>query len=136
MALSPLNQRRWSNFKRNRRAFWSLIIFTVVFVISLFAEFIANDRPILIHYRGEYFTPIFNFYPETTFGGDFKTEAVYTDPVVECLIVSGGIEDCFDLPEEMLEQIDSGDRVVKVFCKVFERSESSDRAEFELALAA
>lgn len=108
MALSPLNQRRWSNFKRNRRAFWSLIIFTVVFVISLFAEFIANDRPILIHYRGEYFTPIFNFYPETTFGGDFKTEAVYTDPVVECLIVSGGIEDCFDLPEEMLEQIDSG----------------------------
>ena len=108
MALSPLNQRRWSNFKRNRRALWSLIIFTVMFVVSLFAEFIANDRPILINYRGEYFTPIFNFYPETTFGGDFKTEAVYTDPVVECLIASGGIEDCFDEPEEMLEQIDAG----------------------------
>jgi len=108
MALSPLNQRRWSNFKRNRRAFWSLIIFSVVFVLSLFAEFLANDRPILINYRGEFYTPIFNFYPETTFGGDFKTEAVYTDPVVECLIASGGVEDCFDIPEEMLEQIDAG----------------------------
>ena len=108
MALSPLNQRRWNNFKRNRRAFWSLIIFCVAFGVSLFAEFIANDRPILINYKGEFYTPIFNFYPETTFGGDFKTEAVYNDPVVECLIASGGIEDCFDVPEDMLEQIDAG----------------------------
>ena len=108
MALSPLNQRRWNNFQRNRRAFWSLIIFCVAFGVSLFAEFIANDRPILINYKGEFYTPIFNFYPETTFGGDFKTEAVYNDPVVECLIASGGIEDCFDVPEDMLEQIDAG----------------------------
>ncbi|SMP26859.1 ABC transporter permease [Shimia sagamensis] len=108
MALSPLNQRRWSNFKRNRRALWSLNIFSVVFVLSLFAEFIANDRPILINYRGEFYTPIFNFYPETTFGGDFKTEAVYNDPVVECLITTGGVEDCFDVPEDMLEQVAAG----------------------------
>ena len=108
MALSPLNQRRWSNFKRNRRALWSLNIFLVVFVLSLFAEFLANDRPILINYRGEFYTPIFNFYPETTFGGDFKTEAVYNDPVVECLITTGGVEDCFDVPEDMLEDVAAG----------------------------
>ena len=62
-ALSPLNQRRWRNFKRNRRAYWSLWIFAILFGLSLFAEFIANDKPILVNYRGEYFTPIFNFYP-------------------------------------------------------------------------
>ncbi|PSL22255.1 ABC transporter permease [Shimia abyssi] len=108
MALSPLNQRRWRNFRRNRRAFWSLIIFCVAFGLSLFAEFLANDRPIVVNYRGELFTPIFNFYPETTFGGDFKTEADYTDPVVQCLIVTGGVEYCFDEPDEIIEQIDAG----------------------------
>ena len=80
MALSPLNQRRWRNFRRNGRAFWSLIIFSVLFGLSLFAEFIANDKPILVKYRGEFYTPIFNFYPETEFGGDFQTEAIYRDP--------------------------------------------------------
>ncbi|MDF1803725.1 ABC transporter permease [Thalassovita sp.] len=108
MTLSPLNQRRWSNFKRNRRAFWSLIIFTVLFGVSLFAEFIANDKPILVKYQGEYFTPIFKFYPETAFGGDFQTEAAYRDPEVQCLIASGGMEDCFDDPEGMIEAIDRG----------------------------
>ena len=77
MALSALNQRRLSNFRANRRAYWSLIIFMFFFVLSLFAEFLANDKPILVKYHGDYFTPIFNFYPETQFGGDFKTEAVY-----------------------------------------------------------
>lgn len=108
MTLSPLNQRRWSNFKRNRRAFWSLIIFAVLFGISLFSEFIANDKPILVKYRGEYYTPIFTFYPETAFGGDFQTEAAYRDPEVQCLIASGGMEDCFDDPEGMIEAIDRG----------------------------
>ncbi|WP_170774682.1 ABC transporter permease [Ruegeria lacuscaerulensis] len=108
MALSPLNQRRWRNFRRNGRAFWSLIIFSVLFGLSLFAEFIANDKPILVNYRGEYFTPIFNFYPETAFGGDFQTEAIYRDPEVQCLIDSGGIEDCFDDPEGIIEQIQAG----------------------------
>ena len=96
--LSPLNQRRWGNFKRNRRAFWSLWIFSILFGLSLFAEFIANDKPILVQYRGEYYTPIFKFYPETTFGGDFRTEAPYRDPEVKCLIASGGGEACLDDP--------------------------------------
>ena len=108
MRLSPLNQRRWRNFCSNRRAYWSLIIFSLLFVLSLFAEFIANDKPILVNYRGAYFTPVVNFYPETAFGGDFKTEAVYSDPVVKCLIRSGGLEGCFDTPEELIAQIDSG----------------------------
>ncbi|MFY0679685.1 MAG: ABC transporter permease [Thalassovita sp.] len=108
MALSPLNQRRWSEFKRNRRAFWSLIIFTVLFVISLMAEVVANDKPIVVNYRGEYFTPVFKFYPETAFGGDFRTEANYSDVEVKCLIRSGGLEECFDDPDGILEGIDAG----------------------------
>jgi microcin C transport system permease protein len=108
MALSALNQRRLANFRANRRAYWSLIIFGIVFVLSLFAEFIANDKPILVKYRGEYFTPIFNFYPETQFGGDFKTEAVYRDPEVKCLIATGGVLECFDDPDGILEQVELG----------------------------
>ncbi len=108
--LSPLNQRRWRNFKRNRRAFYSLWIFLVLFVASLFAEFIANDRPILIQYRGGYYAPIFKFYPETAFGGDFKTEAVYRDLEVQCLIRTGGLEECFDDPEAMIQ--DAADGVI------------------------
>jgi len=107
-ALSPLNQRRWRNFKRNRRAYWSLWIFAILFGLSLFAEFIANDKPILVNYRGEYFTPIFNFYPETAFGGDFRTEAAYRDPEVQCLIKSGGQVNCFDEPAEILIAIQDG----------------------------
>jgi len=107
MFLSPLNQRRWRNFKRNRRALFSLWIFGVVFVLSLFAEFLANDKPILVQYRGEYFTPVFNFYPETAFGGDFQTEAVYSDPEVRCLIRTGGLETCFDDPDGLLAQVDA-----------------------------
>ncbi|WP_428927685.1 ABC transporter permease [Marinibacterium sp. SX1] len=106
--LSPLNQRRWRNFKRNRRAFWSLILFSVLFGLSLFAEFIANDKPILVSYRGELYTPIFRFYPETAFGGDFRTEAIYRDPEVECLIVSGGLDSCFDDPEGIIEEARTG----------------------------
>lgn len=108
MALSPLNQRRWRNFKRNRRAFWSLWIFAVLFTLSLFAEFLAYDKPILIQYRGSFYTPIWNFYPETDFGGDFKTEAVYRDPEVKCLIETGGLEQCFDDPEDYIKQAQTG----------------------------
>ncbi|WP_135505935.1 ABC transporter permease [Roseovarius aestuariivivens] len=111
MRLSPLNQRRWRNFKRNRRAWWSLIIFLILFLICLPAEFIANDKPLLVSYRGELYTPVVKFYPETAFGGDFRTEAPYGDPEVECLIVSGGLEDCFDDPEGIIE--DAQDGVVK-----------------------
>ena len=108
MALSPLNQRRWRNFKKNRRAYWSLWIFGFLFIASLFAEFLAYDKPILVQYRGEYYTPIWNFYAETEFGGDFQTEADYTAPEVKCLIRSGGVEDCFDDPDLVLEEIEAG----------------------------
>jgi len=108
MSLSPLNQRRWRNFKRNKRAFWSLIIFSVIFVITLCAEFVANDKPILVNYRGDLYTPIFNFYPETQFGGDFETEAIYRDPEVQCLITSGGLDICFDDPEGVIEDAQDG----------------------------
>ncbi len=108
MALSPLNQRRWRNFRRNGRAYWSLIIFAVLFGLSLFAEFIANDKPILVKFRGDFYAPIFKFYPETDFGGDFQTEAIYRDPEVQCLIDSGGIEECFDDPEGIIEEIQAG----------------------------
>ncbi|WP_370635001.1 ABC transporter permease [Roseivivax sp. GX 12232] len=101
-ALSPLNKRRWRNFKANRRAFWSLWIFLVLFGLSLFAEFLANDKPILVSYRGELRMPIFSFYSETDFGGDFRTEAAYRDPEVRCLIETGGLIDCFDDPDGLI----------------------------------
>lgn len=109
MALNALNKRRWRNFRRNGRAYWSLIIFSVLFTLSLFAEFIANDKPIVVNYRGAYYMPIFNFYPETEFGGDFKTEAIYRDIEVKCLIKSGGLEICFDDPEGVIEDAKDGD---------------------------
>jgi len=68
--LSPLNQRRWYNFKANRRGYWSLWIFSVLFVLSLFAEFLANDRPIVMWFKGELYAPVFSQYPEETFLGD------------------------------------------------------------------
>ena len=106
---SALTQRRWRNFRSNRRAFWSLIVFCVIFAVSLFAEFIANERPLLVKYRGEYFVPIFNFYPETAFGGDLRTEAIYRDVEIECLIVSGGMESCWDNPEGIIDDARDGE---------------------------
>ena len=106
--LSPLNQRRWKNFKRNRRALWSLWIFSALFFISLFAEFLANDKPIFVQYRGEWRVPALNFYPETAFGGDFQTEAIYRDIEVQCLILSGGLDQCWDDPEGVIAQSASG----------------------------
>jgi microcin C transport system permease protein len=108
MTLSPLNQRRWRNFKRNRRALWSLIIFTIIFAVALPAEFVANDKPIVVKYQGELYAPIFKFYPETAFGGDFQTEAIYRDPEVACLIRSGGLESCFDDPEGVIADAEDG----------------------------
>ena len=106
MWLSPLNQRRWRNFKKNRRAYWSLIIFSVLFITSLFAEFLANDKPILVKYQGEYFMPIFQFYPETRFGGDLPIEAQYQYEDIQCLIVTGGVIDCYDDPEGILAEVE------------------------------
>lgn len=109
--LSPLNKRRWNNFCRNRRAYWSLWLFAILFGLSLCADIIANDKPILVRYQGASYFPILQFYPETAFGGDFQTEAVYRDPEVECLIVSGGLDICFDDPEGVME--DAADGVVE-----------------------
>jgi microcin C transport system permease protein len=107
MALSPLSQRRWRNFTANRRAYWSLWIFVVLYGLSLFAEVIANDRPILVQYQGGYYTPVFRFYPEVAFGGDLRTEADYTTPEVQCLIVSGGSQDCWDDPTAIKAEVET-----------------------------
>ncbi|MDP3862267.1 MAG: ABC transporter permease [Phaeovulum sp.] len=108
MKLSPLNARRWRNFKSNRRAFWSLWIFLAAFGLSLLAEVIANDKPMLVSYRGELYFPAYRFYPETAFGGDFRTQAIYRDPAVQCLIVSGGRQECWDDPAGVTAEARTG----------------------------
>ncbi|MGV7217788.1 ABC transporter permease [Bradyrhizobium sp. UFLA05-112] len=89
-APSPLNRRRWQNFKANRRGYWSFWIFMVLFVVSLFAELIANDRPFMIKFDGRLYWPAFVTYSETTFGGDFETAADYRDPYLQKLIKDKG----------------------------------------------
>ena len=88
--LSPVNQRRLWAFGRNRRAVWSLRLFVLLFTVSLFAEFVANDKPILVWYDGGLYAPALFTYPETTFGGDFDTEADYSDRYVIELIRNKG----------------------------------------------
>jgi microcin C transport system permease protein len=90
LGLSPLNKRRWQNFKANRRGYWSLWIFSALFLISLFAELIANDRPFLIKFDGKLYFPSVVTYSETTFGGDFETAADYRDPFLQKLIAEKG----------------------------------------------
>lgn len=87
---NPLNQRRWINFRNNKRGFWSLILFTVIFTLTLFAEVIANDKPLVVSYRDQLYFPFVQFYPETTFGGDFETETDYRDDYVTELINAEG----------------------------------------------
>jgi microcin C transport system permease protein len=88
--LSPLMRRRLHNFRANRRGYWSFWIFLVMFVLSLGAEVIANDRPLLIRYDGRFFFPVLKAYAETAFGGVFPTEAEYRDPAVARLITDKG----------------------------------------------
>jgi microcin C transport system permease protein len=88
--LSPINQRRLDTFFQNRRAYWSLLIFLTLFFVSLFSEFVANDKPLLISYDGELYSPVLVSYPETTFDGDFYTEADYTDPYIIEIIEAKG----------------------------------------------
>ena len=90
LRVTPLMQRRLNNFRKNKRGFWSLWIFLFLFVVSLFAEFIANDRPVVIWFKSDVYFPIFEFYSETDFGGDFETEADYTDVYVQKLIEADG----------------------------------------------
>ena len=88
--VSPLNRRRFANFRRNSRGFWSLWIFLLIFGLSLFAEFIANDAPLLVRFDGHWYVPVLFTYPETTFGGDFETVAVYRDPYIQKKIEAKG----------------------------------------------
>ena len=87
--LSPLNQRRWQNFKANRRGYWSLWIFIVLFGLSLVSEFIANDRPLLVSYKGETLFPVLVDYPEEMFGG-FLAVTDYRDPFIQEEIQANG----------------------------------------------
>ena len=88
--LNPLNARRLDNFRANKRGYWSLWIFLALFFVTLFAEAIANDRPVLVWFDGGLYMPIAKAYPETAFGGEFQTEADYRDPFVKDLINDKG----------------------------------------------
>jgi microcin C transport system permease protein len=88
--ITPLTRRRIENFKANRRGLWSLWIFLALFATTLFAEFLANDRPLLVRYAGEFYVPVLRSYPETTFGGFLPTETDYRDPAVIKLINANG----------------------------------------------
>ena len=86
MQLSPLNQRRFDLFKAHKRGWWSLWLFLTLFVLSLDAELIANDKPLVVRYDGGWYFPVFKRYPETTFGGEFPLQANYKSPYVRELI--------------------------------------------------
>jgi len=90
MTLSPITKRRLSQFRGNNRGYWSLWIFMFLFIITLGAELIANDKPLVLKYKEQLYFPVFVNYPETEFGGDFETEAEYRDEFVQELIESDG----------------------------------------------
>jgi microcin C transport system permease protein len=79
VTLNKINQERWNRFKANTRGFWSLWIFLGLFVVSLFAEFLANDKPLLIRFKGAWYVPIVYDYSEVEFGGEFETECERVD---------------------------------------------------------
>ena len=110
--MSPINERRWRNFKANKRGYWSLWLFAILFVVSLFAELIANDKPLLVTYRGDVYFPVFVAYPETAFGGFFETEADYRDPVVQDLIHDAGGVMVWPLIEYSYRTINLGRRAL------------------------
>jgi len=88
--LSPINLRRWNNFKANKRGYWSLWIFSVLFTLSMFSPMVANEKPLIVSFNGSYYFPVFAVYTETEFGGEFETEADYRDPFVKELIEEKG----------------------------------------------
>jgi len=85
-----MTRRRLQNFRANSRGFWSLWIFLILFFVTLFAEFVANDRPLLVRYDGAFYMPVLTDYPETTFGGDFPTDTDYRDPFIRDKIDRNG----------------------------------------------
>ncbi|AUH01239.1 microcin ABC transporter permease [Prodigiosinella confusarubida] len=88
--LSPMNQARWARFRSNRRGYWSLWVFMVLFIATLFSELIANDKPLLVRYDGQFYVPFMVNYSETTFGGEFGTQADYRDPYVAARLAKHG----------------------------------------------
>ena len=86
MALSPINQRRFARFKEHKRGWYSLWLFLALFILSLGAEFIANDKPLLVQYDGALYFPVLKRYPETTFGGEFPLQANYKSPYIQELV--------------------------------------------------
>lgn len=98
MALSKASKKRraspgwriWYRFKESKRGYYSLWIFSILFVLSLGAEFLSNDKPILVIYEEGYYFPIFKEYPETVFGGDFETETDYNDPYMQEILTTNG----------------------------------------------
>ena len=86
--MSP-GRRAWLRFRANRRGYVSLWIFSVAFILCLGAEFLSNDAPILVRYEGQWYVPQFKVYPETTFGGDFRTETDYLDPSIQTRLSAG-----------------------------------------------
>lgn len=86
LRITPLNQRRLQNFRKNRRGYWSMWIFVTLFLLTLFAEFLANDRPLIVKFDGDLLFPVLSDYAETYFGGEFETAADYRDPFVQDLI--------------------------------------------------
>lgn len=90
LEMSPINRRRLKTFRNNRRGYWSLWIFMALFLASLMAELIANDKPLLIKYQDTYYTPLLKDYSELDFGGEFDTFADYKDPYIQELITEEG----------------------------------------------
>jgi microcin C transport system permease protein len=88
--MNPMNRRRLAAFRSSKRGMISLVVFGLLFFLSLFAELLANDKPILIRYDGAFYSPLLKDYPETTFGGDFPTNTVYSDREVQKLIEEKG----------------------------------------------
>lgn len=88
--INPITQRRLDNFKANRRGYYSLWLFSFLFIFTLFAEVISNDKPLVVYFDGDFYAPILNTYTETEFGGDFETEADYRDSYIQELINEKG----------------------------------------------
>jgi microcin C transport system permease protein len=83
-------RRAWRRFRRNRLGFWSLVVFSTLVVLSLFAEVLSNDKPLLVRYDGAFYVPLVRTYPETTFGGDFQTETDFLDPFIRAQLRQDG----------------------------------------------
>ena len=88
-SLSP-GRRAWQRFRRNRLGYWSLVLVVALVLVSLFAELVSNDRPLIVRYQGQTYFPMWQDYPEKTFGGDFNTSPDYLDPFIRERITTGG----------------------------------------------